>query len=1710
MKKNYSIGYKLLAQAIFVLMWLLPWSMSGQTTVTLDPGSTSWTVPAGVTSVTIKVWGAGGSGGGTARSGESGGGGGGGGYTTQTVAVTPGAIFNFYRSLDTSVAGIGVGGAAPLAGNNNGNAGGRTRVVYNLGGIGPWTCEGGAGGLAPFNSGGWQNGSGGAGGNASGGSTNINGSSGGVGVGGSSGGAGGASNGLTGGAGGVDSNGVLGSNTGTGGGGADTCSGGGCSNRAGGGGANGRVQFTYTLPVVSVAGNGITIANGSVAVSVADYTDFSTLNLRQFDIINGTAGVVTISSITIGGADAADFSITNFTAGSTISAGGTDLFNVRFSPSVACVNATAKNATITVNYNDGAAKTYTYAIRGTCYNATNSVTGNAVAITNGASLAAISTANNTNYGNVPTNFVSTKTFVMTNTGTKPFTVTSITSSLAKFTIASGGGASTVLGNSSGSFTVAYAPTASVSDNATITIVTSLGNYTFVVAGVGVAPVLVPGCLGDPGTCTSTTSSSFNSSFAGWTNSGTSPWIFDATQNGVNAARFNEKNSKNGAGLHASMSQNITGLDANSSTLLVKLKVKIVVQPCNATGRSFDLNVKFAGVTYLNINLTDTNLDATLNLQNGGLLVATDLSEIRTWFNAGGCDTTNRVNDFTTVFLSIPKGVATSGALAVTVENTGTTGSTQFHQMDIYMGEVEATSNGGACGFLWLNAGAISAIDGAEVTTWPDSSSGGKNATGTAGTSPSLQFNAASHFNFNPSLSFSGSKFLKGSGGYASSSQFAVFKHAGLTSATARMTLIGTVGTYDLNDRTGLKLGSFSSNFANELYGTLRGDPAGVGSYAVGGGSGTVRNGIIYSTIQTVVAPASPTSWTVTRNGNQESRVSGGAASGFQNWANVAYSIGASANTSSYTTFFDFLTGEIAEILTYPAVLSTAESQKVQTYLGIKYGITLGHNYVNGAGVTVYDVSTYGKRVFGIGRESCQGLHQRQSASRDDNPTTESMLTIGYNSLIGTLNASTTGNDVPDNAFVMIGDDNGSRASWTATGAPVTELRESTRIAREFKMKVTGAPVAPIRFKLDGTMLPAVAATERIAIVIANSSANIANATFAGPTNKIYSMTKSGSDWVANINVSAYTTAYFAIVKYEDCYTDLICSGTTKTWSGSWSPAGAPTVNDPVIINAAYNTATVGAGFTCCTLTINAPLTIANAGLVEVQSNITNNSTITIQNSGSLMQYYDNATNSGAGSITITRDSQPMYRGDYTYWSSPVSGFNMSSIPSSGFRFYWDATYTNGVTNGKWTEASGIMNSGQGYIIMTDNVHATNSAVTSVTFSGTMYNGRVSKSIYSTPSKWNLVGNPYPSALNADDFITENVAAGRTTGGLYFWTHNTRINGFNTGETRGNFTQSDYAVYTLAGGAGTARPGTVTTPVSDGGSVVISYGGNTVLPTGYIAAGQAFFVEGIANSTVLFKNCMRTRISGNNNNFYKSTKTNNTDVKNRFWLDVQNENGSYKQLLMGYFREAKDVLDGFFDAEMRNGTNTVQLYTMTKDQNGEKVKLTIQGKNADSFNENEIVPIGFRMSGNSGSLNKISLSDYEGVFDTTKIYLEDKLLQTIHDLNSGPYSFEANIDEDVEDRFVLRFQNKSIQNEGTNSNLISNLTVSTDKNTISVVSKSSEIRKINVYNALGKRLFTSDEIVTMTYDISSIQPSNSMHIIEVYLNDGAKVTRKVMY
>ncbi|MEO5644403.1 MAG: FG-GAP-like repeat-containing protein, partial [Bacteroidia bacterium] len=125
---------------------------------------------------------------------------------------------------------------------------------------------------------------------------------------------------------------------------------------------------------INVTGNAVTITDGDVTPSTADFTDFgiacSGSIVKTFIIQNTGTQSLSITGVTLTGAAAGDFSVTTLPA-ATVAASGSTSFQVTFTASAAGV----RNATLTIANNDCDEASYDFAISGT---GTTPVTGSTI------------------------------------------------------------------------------------------------------------------------------------------------------------------------------------------------------------------------------------------------------------------------------------------------------------------------------------------------------------------------------------------------------------------------------------------------------------------------------------------------------------------------------------------------------------------------------------------------------------------------------------------------------------------------------------------------------------------------------------------------------------------------------------------------------------------------------------------------------------------------------------------------------------------------------------------------------------------------------------------------------------------------------------------------------------------------------------------------------------------------------------------------------------------------------------------------------------------------------------------------------------------------------------------------------------------------------------------------------------------------------------
>lgn len=559
-----------------------------------------------------------------------------------------------------------------------------------------------------------------------------------------------------------------------------------------------------------------------------------------------------------------------------------------------------------------------------------------------------------------------------------------------------------------------------------------------------------------------------------------------------------------------------------------------------------------------------------------------------------------------------------------------------------------------------------------------------------------------------------------------------------------------------------------------------------------------------------------------------------------------------------------------------------------------------------------------------------------------------------------------------------------------------------------------------------------------------------------------------------------TIRYFrAVVKNGICnqvYSNVVhVAYPTSTWNGTAWSNGVPTSSTLAIFNGNYSST---GNLNACAVRVNSGTVTINSGhTLTVQNDVINSGgTLIFENNASLLQI-NSVTNSG--NIQFKRNTTPMKKYDFTYWSTPVSPQTLTNLsPDTLFDKYFkfDPVFGNWV----YVPSNNLMDIGRGYIIRApqfyDNVIT---AIYNATFIGIPNNGTYTTPIYLSTSDLNLIGNPYPSALNIDSFMSDPSNVGVVDGTIYLWTHNTVV-------TANQYTMNDYAIYNYMGGVGTAS--------------AINAGVNGTVPTGKIASGQSFFIRGLSNGNATFRNNMR--ISGNNDQFFRmsSPPVTATSVqeleKNRIWLDLIGNESYYKQILIGYCETATDGIDRGFDSKVLSIGNPVNLYSINDD-----FRLSIQGK-ALPFDANDQVPLGF-VSTVDGNFT-LKLANFDGLFENQDIYLLDNYLNVVHNLKQGDYDFASNAGT-FENRFVIVYVDATLSNPETAFNENS-IIVYKPNDKLVVNSGSIVMKTIKVYDTRGRLIQEVKDINAVETSID-VGTTNQALLLQITSQDGITVTRK---
>ena len=318
------------------------------------------------------------------------------------------------------------------------------------------------------------------------------------------------------------------------------------------------------------------------------------------------------------------------------------------------------------------------------------------------------------------------------------------------------------------------------------------------------------------------------------------------------------------------------------------------------------------------------------------------------------------------------------------------------------------------------------------------------------------------------------------------------------------------------------------------------------------------------------------------------------------------------------------------------------------------------------------------------------------------------------------------------------------------------------------------------------------------------------------------------------------------------------------------------------------------------------------------------------------------------------------------------------------------------------------------------------------------------------NRWNLVGNPFPSYLDVDTFLTENIEALKDTHeSLYVWNANAGING-------------EYQS----------------------------------VSTGHIHPGQAFFVNSDKDTTsVAFTKAMQSTANGVS--FYKTQST-------KILISVFN--GSINKSTEINFLEGKTLgLDPRFDIGTFTGnSSSFNIYTHLV-SNNEGVSFMKQAL-PKSILGKVIIPIGLNAKANQviqfSSKNTNLPNDIE-------ILLEDKLKNSIINITAKEANYSLKLTNDINGvgRFYLHTSKKTLSNYNSSINNI-NIYLKNNK-TLRVDGLSSEKTTITIYNILGKEVInTTFSTLSSSKDIPLSNLGHGFYLLKLK-NTYGNVEKKIV-
>ena len=768
-------------------------------------------------------------------------------------------------------------------------------------------------------------------------------------------------------------------------------------------------------------------------------------------------------------------------------------------------------------------------------------------------------------------------------------------------------------------------------------------------------------------------------------------------------------------------------------------------------------------------------------------------------------------------------------------------------------------------------------------------------------------------------------------------------------------------------------------------------------------------------------------------------------------------------------------GDFSEVILFNTFINEAKRIIVSNYLSAKYNI----NYAAGAiaNTDFYlqdDNGNFDFNVAGIGQATDGSSHLDSQGT--------GIVRINTPSALSNDDYLFWGEDVKNASYTF--------SSSSASGY-LERLDTKWRVSKRNNLGTVNVEVKETDINFNSSE-----GCNALKLIVSNSS------NFATKTS--YDFVLSGGVYTAT-GVNFSDNDYFTLE-----YVDTIVVDNAQFYNGSGS------VSVPDITNGCYKLLVKNTANGTLTLTQDAfvrEIEIEAGGVLSTSSNIKlqvangikNNGELRLVEGSQLIQTHSSSVNlnSGSGRLYVDQIASTSTFYQSGYWSSPVrsSGtgagapFSIDNILKDGtvataatptlgeakdvsfitghdgskvttpieISTRWLAKFNNALD---WTRfvspTASIFTPGEGWNMK--------SVGARFTFLGIPNDGNYSFTI--DQNNYSLIGNPYPSALDAEAFILDNSSS--FNGVIYIY----------NGMSDDTHVRGDYS-------------GTYNTIVSG-----VSVGG-----TRYLPIGQAFFVtrEAAGSGTITFSNSQRimVNLSETGSLVAKNTEEKKQDeslsvLKLGFQFNLSETVKRNREVAIT-FRGLSDKFDKGYDAQMW-GLQPTDLYLKVEDLDFPFIITGIE-----SFNNSIKVPLVVQVDQEKEVVFLIE----EKININTPVYLFDASLGTYHNLDVESKTLKL-LSGKYTDRFFITFSNKTLEVPTINEDEKS-IRVFKRKEGELVVDNSANlyIKSIKVYNLLGAEILNytiNANILEKNIDVRNI--AKSVYILSIKTEKGV-VNQKII-